>query len=137
MYTDDSHKHAGVVLCIDPDRGNLHAMERNLSHMGYIVFTETSTRRGLQIALQQQPDVILLDVQHSDLPQADLQDIFNRHPHLGNAAMIALASDWEAEESSHCCAEIGCKVHLPKPVGRSSLLKAVQQLAIGRSQAGV
>ncbi len=137
MYTDDTHKHAGVVLCIDPDRGTLHSMERNLSHMGYIVFTETSTRRGLQIAVQQQPDVILMDVQHGDLPQADIQDIFSRHPHLSTTPMIALASDWEAEELRHCCAGIGCKVHLPKPVGRSSLLKAVQQLATGRDQAGV
>lgn len=137
MYTDNAHKNAGIVLCIDPDRGALHSMERNLSHMGYIVFTETSIRRGLQIALQKQPDVILLDVQHGDLPQAEIQEIFDHHPHLTNTPMIALASDWEAEELSQCCAEIGCKVHLNKPVGRSSLLKAVQQLAIGRDQAGV
>ncbi len=137
MYVDDSHKHAGTVLCIDPDRGNLRVMERNLSHMGYVVLVETSTRRGLQIAVQEHPDVILVDVQDGDLSQGDLQALYNGTPDLVNTPLIAIARDWDSEELDECCAGLNCKVRLPKPVGRSILLKAVQQLSSGRNPAGV
>lgn len=135
MYVDDMHN-AGTVLCIDADRGNLRLMERNLSHMGYVVLQETSIRRGLQMAMRENPDVLLIDVQDGDLNQEDLQAMYANTPELANTPMIALASDWDSEELDHCCTQMNCKVRLSKPVKRSMLLKAVQQLSAGRS-AGV
>lgn len=137
MYVDDTHKHAGTVLCIDPDRGNLRVMERNLSHMGYVVLKETSTRRGLQMAVQEHPDVILVDVEDGDLSQEDLQSLYHSTPELADTPVIALARNWDSDQLIECCTSINCRVRLPKPAGRSMLLKAVQQLATGRNRAGV
>jgi len=136
MYVDDTHN-AGTVLCIDSDRGNLRVMERNLSHMGYVVLKETSTRRGMQMAVQQNPDVLLLDIEDGDLDQIDLQALYANTPQLANTPMIALARDWDSDELNQFCTNLNCKVRLSKPVKRSILLKAVQQLATGRGRAGV
>jgi len=123
---DDAHKYAGIVLCIDSDERNLQVMERNLGHMGYIVHTETSARRGIQVARQVQPDVILVDPTLSDLSGPDIVAGLRGLPALSQTPLILLTEAGD-ENVLQRCAQIGFDVHLQKPVRRSMLLKLVQQ----------
>jgi len=52
----------GTVLVVDDQRDNLEALSRALEPLGYGVWQAADGDRGLALARQRQPDVILLDV---------------------------------------------------------------------------
>ncbi len=52
----------GLVLVVDDDRDTLGLLRQTLSSLGFQVRTTASGRRGLQLARQEKPDLILLDL---------------------------------------------------------------------------
>jgi DNA-binding response OmpR family regulator len=51
-----------TILVIEDDIIILRGLQDNLEYEGYDVFTETNGEKGLQLALEKKPDLILLDI---------------------------------------------------------------------------
>lgn len=55
------------VLIIDDDAEVLHALSTALSDAGFLVVTASDGARGIEEALREKPDLILLDVRMPDM----------------------------------------------------------------------
>ena len=51
-----------TILVIEDDISILRGLKDNLEYEGYTVFTETNGEKGLKLALEKNPDLILLDI---------------------------------------------------------------------------
>lgn len=51
-----------TILVIEDDISILRGLKDNLEYEGYVIITETNGEKGLQVALEKNPDLILLDI---------------------------------------------------------------------------
>jgi len=71
-----------LVLCIDDDPLVLHFYEDFLPQHGYQVLTATDGLLGIQLAADEGPDVVLLDVMLRGLSGFDICRMFRADPAL-------------------------------------------------------
>jgi CheY-like chemotaxis protein len=60
---DETERRKLTVLMVDDDRDILTAASVGLKREGYTVLSATSGEEGLELALKETPDIIILDVQ--------------------------------------------------------------------------
>src|SRR5438093_1223083 len=61
-----------TILVVDDHEGNLSGLRELLQRADYTVFTATNGRDALRMAMEQLPDVVLLDVVMPDLSGLDV-----------------------------------------------------------------
>lgn len=62
MYTKGMAKKKKVILIIEDDPTQLHALETTFKKEGYAVHTAENGREGFEAAKTKTPDIILLDI---------------------------------------------------------------------------
>ncbi len=77
-----------LVLCIDDDPLVLHFYEDFLPQHGYEVATATDGLLGIQLAVDEGPDVVLLDVMLRGLSGFDICRMFRADPVLRDIPII-------------------------------------------------
>ncbi len=120
------------ILMIDDDQGQVEAMTHRLARQGYRTFAAGSARYGVEVALAQQPDLILLDLR---LPDADGFEVcaqLTDHPDTCFIPVIVL-SGMERADIVRTARAAGSQYFVRKPYDPSALLVLIEQ-AIEESQ---
>jgi putative two-component system response regulator len=117
------------ILIIDDQVSNIHLVQRLLARAGYRnVHGTTSSRDGLALVEQFQPDAILLDLQ---MPELDGFGVLQAlRPRLTNGAflpVLVLTAD-SSDESTQAALSQGAKDFLAKPFQPAELLLRVKNL---------
>jgi len=84
-----------TVLAIDDDKTTLGILESQLSSFGYRVFVERAAKRGLEIAKEFVPDVILLDINMPVMSGFDVLANLKRDKATRDIPVIMLTSNKE------------------------------------------
>lgn len=108
------------VLIIDDNRDSAEMLETLLSVIGHeprLAFTGTS---GIDAALKEKPDVILLDIGLPDLNGYDVARRLRAEPSLVGVTLIALTG-WGQPEDRVRAKEAGFDHHLTKPADPDAL----------------
>lgn len=121
-----------TVLIIDDDIDFVRAIQSLLESSGYKVQTAGSGREGLQLARNQQPDLILLDIMMSERTEGFfvLQEM-RRVPELSKTPVIVVSSIYNDEPTFRVDPEAGwlpADFFLAKPVDPEKLLAEVKRL---------
>jgi len=114
----------GDILIVDDDPSVLKSVARLLTAYGYSTVVAANGSQALQRALEQSPDVILMDVHMPAMNGVDAARAIKSHPQLQRTAIIAitaLPSDRELEEPSFDCV-------LKKPCPASDLIAAIEKV---------
>jgi len=123
----------GTVLCIDDNPVNLALLVALLEDRpGLQVVTSTAPLRGLALAQELRPDLVLLDIQ---LPDIDGLEVLRRLRHSADTAhipVIAVSADAMPTMVERCLAA-GFADYVTKPVDADRLLDAVDRELAGRS----
>jgi len=111
-----------TILVVD-DKASLREMVREyLSENGLRVLTAADGKEALRIALQEKPDLILLDIV---MPRMDGYDFMRAYKQAGSTPIILLTAKLE-ETDKVLGLEMGADDYVTKPFGMRELLARIR-----------
>jgi CheY-like chemotaxis protein len=114
-----------TVLYIEDDEVNRFVVERLLDQRPGIRFLGADRgQRGLDLARQHRPDLILLDIHLPDIEGTDLLPVIRRDGVIGATPVIVISSEDEPVFPAHMLAA-GAQAYLLKPLNFEEFLAAL------------
>jgi CheY-like chemotaxis protein len=113
------------VLLVDDNVDAMEMMAFLLAEMGYEAHTTADAGNLVQMALEQQPDVIVLDIGLPGIDGYELARMLKRHPQLSSIRLVA-HTGYGSPEDRRKAQEAGFDAHLVKPAELEDLEKALQ-----------
>jgi two-component system, OmpR family, alkaline phosphatase synthesis response regulator PhoP len=118
------------VLVIDDEADFCYFVRKNLMRDGlFDVIIATNGKDGIELAENEQPDIILLDLVMPDMPGEDVAAVLKEHATTANIPILyitALATDEDIGDSEEN--KIGNNYILPKPVRTKKLIATIQNI---------
>jgi two-component system, cell cycle response regulator DivK len=114
------------ILVVEDNLQNLKLAQLVLHKAGHAVLSAESGERGLQVAAESQPDLVLMDVQMPGMDGLETTRRLKADPrtaHIKVVALTALAMKGDAER----ILAAGCDAYLAKPYQYQQLLEAVNK----------
>ena len=116
-----------TVLCIDDDPLVLQFYRQFLERGGYRVLTATDGLVGIEVARQDHPDLVLLDVMLRGLSGYDICRKFRADPTLRHIPIILL-NVWDDPNVGTTGRAAGADLTLSKPADAQTLLDAMERV---------
>lgn len=110
------------VLAVDDDRVMLDALARGLRKAGYEVLEATSGEQALQIAIDERPDLAILDMRMPGMSGLELARALREQAPVP----MLFASVHGDETIVRSATELGALGYLVKPVDASQIVPAVE-----------
>ncbi len=129
MSNKEKSKTAPQVLVIDDEQGILDFIELGLQYEGFQVQTATNGTKGLELALQNRPDLIILDVM---LPGIDGMELCRRLRAFDDVPIVMLTARDEVADRVQGL-NLGADDYLTKPFSFQELLARVRAVLRRRS----
>jgi CheY-like chemotaxis protein len=113
------------VLVVDDNRDSAESLALYLELMGHAVRTAHDGNEAMSVALEVQPDVVLLDI---GLPGQNGYEVARnlRDTAWGRGLLLVAITGWGQEEDKRRAREAGFDVHLTKPVDPQVVAKLLQ-----------
>lgn len=127
----EAHSHRATVLVIDDDRIIRMVVREALADSGLHVLEAGTAAEGMEIAVEQSPDLIILDVM---LPRVDGLALLSELRARGVHAQVLVFSATGASNADRAIA-LGASGYLAKPFELSELRRCVNDLLDGRASA--
>lgn len=124
MKTSDQKK---KVLVVDDDPGHVKLLNDVLTDKGYQVLKSTEAAEGLELALKNNPDIILLDVMMPIINGYNFCRLLKSENEKNDIPVIFLTSR-DTKEDMEIGREMGANAYLTKPVDMNELLNTMEQL---------
>ena len=114
------------VLYIEDNQNNMQLVRKLLRQTDYHLLEAADAKTGLEIAKQELPDLILLNIGLSDERGLESISRFKTVPPLAQIPVVALTAD-TSHETFQRCMEAGCAGFLNKPISRFVLLDTLRR----------
>lgn len=123
------------ILIVDDDQEILNLIRLSLEPAGFRILRTTKPREGLDLARQEQPDLLILDIMMPDIDGFELLRRVRSHPKLSRMPVIILsarASTIDQQRMLKLSLGDDAKVDalLGKPFDPALLLKTVKQVLL-------
>jgi len=115
------------ILVVDDEQDIVELVAYNLKKEGYTVFTATDGGVALDIARQEQPDVVILDVMMPGYDGFEVCRMIRQTPHIANASIIFLTAK-SGEIDQILGLELGADDYIQKPVSPRVLVARVKSV---------
>ncbi len=112
------------ILVIDDHPENVFMIQDRLEHDGYEVLTAFNGREGIDKALNELPDLILLDIMMPDITGFDVCKTLVRDQKTKNIPIILVTAKSSAEDTKEGL-EAGAIDYIKKPFNKVELLARV------------
>ena len=122
---------AARILVIEDHEDNRRIVRDLLTSRGYEIVEAATGVDGVQLAIAQRPDLILMDI---DLPDIDGYEATRRlkaDPALRSIPVVAVTSYALSGDEARAMAA-GCEAYVAKPFSPRALLAKVQELVLVR-----
>ncbi len=103
------------ILYIEDNPGNRTLVQRILMVEDYDVFEAEDGPTGIEIALQEKPDLILMDMNLPDLDGYELTRRMRAIPELAHIPIIAMTANVMQGDREKTL-DAGCSGYIPKPI---------------------
>ena len=113
------------ILIVEDDRAILRGLEQNLRFEGYEVISATDGERGLNLARDKDPDMIILDIM---LPKLNGYEVCRALRRGGCDVPILMLTAKKQEMDKVMGLEVGADDYVTKPFGVMELLARVKAL---------
>jgi CheY-like chemotaxis protein len=118
------------VLVIDDEVDFCYFIKKNLSQSGmFDVITATNGKEGIELAENERPDIILLDLFMPDMPGEDVADALKENTVTADIPILyvtALATNADIVDSEEN--KIGNNYILPKPIRTKILIETIMKI---------
>ncbi len=109
-----------TVLCVEDNRDNRILVRRILQAEGYSVLEASNAFEGLQMALVQSPDIILVDINMPHIDGLTLASRVKAYPSLAHVPVIAITANVMHGDRERSLAA-GCDGYIQKPIDVDAL----------------
>jgi len=114
------------ILIVDDEDHILHMIKNRLESNGFTVFTAKKGHEGIEIARQNKPDLIILDVMLPDLNGRVVCRVLKEDPSTSKIPVIFLtAKDTMEEKMAEY--EVGGECHIAKPFNGQELVNKIKR----------
>ena len=103
------------ILLIEDIPDNVALVRRALSAQGYEIIHAPDAETGLQLAMDHNPDLILLDLGLPDYDGQTLAGWLHAEPQTANIPIVAFTA-WPQETVSQMVESYGCVGYISKPI---------------------
>lgn len=122
------------ILCIEDNTQNMRLISKFLKSFGYDMMGELDAQSGIETAIKDQPDLILMDINLPGMDGLEATRILQNDPRTAHIPIVALTANAMHGDRDHCIAA-GCDEYLAKPVTRTELRNVLRHfLAASKSQ---
>ncbi len=115
------------ILVVDDDPVVVHILESRLKDNGYEVMVTQEATNGLEMAMKQFPDLIILDVMMPIVNGYNFCRLLKSQDKHKNIPVMMLTSRSE-EQDRRIGEEVGADAYIVKPFNIDELLGTVRQL---------
>lgn len=124
------------VLVIEDNEQNLYLIRFILEGCGCRVFSATDGRKGIELAPEVRPDMILLDIQLPVMDGYAVARALRQNPDLADTPVIAVTS-YAMPGDREKAMEAGCSGYIEKPIDPDRFDTQVEEyLYAKRSEGG-
>ena len=120
-------KKTSVVLVIDDDPTHIRLMEKILTGAQYRVLLADDAPVGLEMAMKQKPDLIVLDVMMPVINGFNICRLLKSEEGVSGIPIILLTSRI-TEEDQRIGREVGADAYMLKPLNTNEFLAKVREL---------
>jgi len=113
------------ILYIEDNPLNMTLIRKSINFMGYRLLEAANGLQGINLAINERPDLILLDLRLPDMSGEEVAARLRQHPSTRHAAIVALTSESVDDPAAWCSAN-GFDGFLTKPITRTTLLQTVR-----------
>ncbi len=115
------------ILVVEDNASNMKLTVFLLENAGYSVLKALDAETGIELAIREQPDLILMDVQLPGMDGLQATRILKLNPHTQQIKIIAMTALVMAGDREKIIAA-GCNGYVPKPIQYKEFLKLVTDL---------
>jgi CheY-like chemotaxis protein len=122
------------VLIIDDDQVNLELLQAVLEAAGYDVMSRADAISGIETARQEQPHIILMDVQLPETDGLEATRMLKADVATEKIPVVAVTAHVRPDDRQRCM-DVGCILHLGKPIDTRQLPEVIARIVRGTSEA--
>ena len=115
------------ILIVDDDASILALEERILQRGGYEVLIAVNGMQALRTALDENPDLIILDLKLPLVDGFEICDQLKSNEETGEVPVLILSAKG-SEEDKVAAIECGASAYLTKPINAKQLITEVKEL---------
>ncbi len=115
------------ILYIEDNMLNIRLIKKTLKNMGYEIITAMDGETGIQAAMTQNPDLILLDLNLPDIYGVDVAKRIQANATTRRVPIVAITAD-ATDATRKICVESGFAAYIMKPAGRAEIMSTIIQL---------
>lgn len=115
-----------IILLVEDLDDNATLVRKVLSAQGYDVLWANTGEKGLDMAMENQPGLILLDLGLPDIDGQTLVGHFRKIPELVDVPIIVVTA-WPEETAKMMVTAYGCNGYIGKPVDIHHLTATVNE----------
>jgi len=104
-----------TILQIEDNRANKILVERVLAPYDYNLIHAEDGETGVNIAIDEKPDLILLDMGLPDVDGQTIVTLLKQIPELQHVPIVAVTA-WPAEKALEIAKRYGCDGCITKPI---------------------
>ena len=113
------------ILVVEDNMDNMYLIDFMLSTRGYAVLPAWSGREGVEMAIRERPDLILMDIQLPDMDGLEATRQIRASPVDGSIPIVALTSYALTGDRQRALAA-GCSGYIEKPIDPDQFLNQIQ-----------
>jgi two-component system cell cycle response regulator DivK len=113
------------ILYIEDNPGNRMLVRRILEAEGYTIREAVDGPAGLEMAAQERPDLILLDINLPEIDGYDLAKRMRAMPNLDGVPILAVTANVMQGDKERTL-EAGCNGFIPKPIDVDKLPQQIK-----------
>jgi len=117
-----------TILIVEDNEKNMKLARDILRAKGYAVLEAVTGEQGVQLALQQPPDLVLMDIQLPDINGIEAFGRIRAHAATAQVPVIAFTASVTAGDRSRI-GDAGFDAFLGKPIQLKEFLETVRRLA--------
>ena len=114
-----------TVLVIEDNEKNMKLVRLLLQMGGYRTLESENAETGIEIARQDHPDLILMDIQLPGMDGLQATALIKKDPQLADIPVVALTS-YAMDGDKARCLEAGCDGYITKPIDTGSFQDVIE-----------
>jgi two-component system, cell cycle response regulator DivK len=115
-----------LILLVEDNPDNRGIYRTILEHGGFRVLEAEDGEKGIQLAREQMPDLILMDVSVPGIDGWKATELLKQDPATAGIQIIALTAHAMPSDRARA-AEVGCDGYIPKPALPRTVLDEVRR----------
>jgi CheY-like chemotaxis protein len=115
------------ILIVDDEQDTLNYLSHILERENYIVFKTSKGSEVVELAANNRPDIIVLDIILPDIDGGEVASLLSKNSATSNIPIIFLTGILKKDEESFA-GKTGKRYVLAKPITKEKLLEMIQKI---------